>query len=70
MVEKLRIKALYDDFVNTYTYYNKNYDTLLTAYKTFDLLDENLSEGALILDTYVAEVLSQGFVQNPDMPPQ
>ena len=57
--------SLYDDFVNTYTYYNKNYATLQTAYKTFDLMEENLSEASLILDTYVAEVLSQGFVQNP-----
>lgn len=53
--------GLYDSFMETYTYYSKNYATLLAAYKTFDLMDENLAEVGLILDTYVAEVLSQGF---------
>ena len=57
--------SLYDSFMETYTYYNKNYNTLLAAYKTFDLMDENLAEVGLILDTYTAEVLSQGFVDNP-----
>lgn len=57
--------ALYDNFAKTYTYYTGNYAELQTAYKTFDLLEENVSEASLILDTYVAEVLSQGFVQNP-----
>lgn len=57
--------ALYDNFAKTYTYYTGNYTELQTAYKTFQMLEENLSEVALILDTYVAEVLSQGFVQNP-----
>ena len=57
--------ALYDNFVNTYTSYNKSYPELQTAYQTFNQMDENISEVALILDTYVAEVLSQGFVQNP-----
>ena len=57
--------SLYDDFLNTYTDYDKNYDTLQSAYKTFDLMDENLGEAELILNTYVAEVLSQGFIDNP-----
>ena len=57
--------SLYDDFMNTYTYYNKNYKTLLAAYSTLDLMEENLSEVALILDTYVGEVLAQGFVDDP-----
>ena len=57
--------SLYDDFMNTYTNYDKNYNTLLSAYKTFDLMEENLSEVDLILNTYVAEVLSQGFIDNP-----
>ncbi len=57
--------SLYDDFMSTYTYYNGNYNTLLSAYKTFDLMDENLAEVGLMLDTYVAEVLAQGFVNNP-----
>lgn len=57
--------SLYDNFMDTYTYYNKNYDTLLTAYKTFDLLEENTAEVSLMLDTYAAEVLGQGFVDNP-----
>ena len=57
--------SLYDSFMETYTYYNKNYATLLAAYKTFDLMDENLAEVGTILDTYVAEVLSQGFTDNP-----
>lgn len=57
--------SLYDDFMATYTYYNGNYETLLQAYQTFKLLDENQGEISLMLDTYVAEVLSQGFVDNP-----
>jgi len=57
--------SLYDDFLSSYTYYNNNFNTLLAAYKCFDLMDENLGEVSLILDTYVAEVLSQGFVDNP-----
>lgn len=57
--------ALYDNFVNTYTNYNKSYAELQTAYQTFSVMEENLSEVSLILDTYVAEVLAQGFVQNP-----
>lgn len=57
--------GLYDSFMETYTYYNKNYSTLLSAYKTIDLMDENLAEVGLILDTYAAEVLSTGFVNNP-----
>lgn len=57
--------SLYDDFMDTYNFYDKNYNTLLTAYKTFDMMDENLGEVELILNTYVAEVLSQGFVDNP-----
>ena len=57
--------SLYDDFLSSYTFYDGNYSTLLTAYKTFDSLDENLGEVGLILDTYVAEVLSQGFIENP-----
>lgn len=56
---------LYEDFSEKYTYYNKNYDTLLSAYKTFDLIDENCAEVNLMLDTYAAEVLAQGFVENP-----
>ena len=57
--------GLYDSFMETYTYYSKNYSNLLAAYKTFDLMDENLAEVGLILDTYTAEVLAQGFVDNP-----
>lgn len=57
--------GLYDSFMETYTYYNKNYSTLLSAYKTIDLMDENLAEVGLILDTYSAEVLSTGFIDNP-----
>ena len=57
--------GLYDSFMETYTYYSKNYANLLAAYKTFDLMDENLAEVGLILDTYTAEVLAQGFVDNP-----
>lgn len=57
--------SLYDDFTETYTYYDRNYSTLQFAYKTFDLMDENLAEVGLMLDTYAAEVLSQGFVENP-----
>lgn len=57
--------GLYDAFMETYTYYSKNYSTLLAAYKTFDLMDENMAEVGLILDTYTAEVLAQGFTNNP-----
>lgn len=57
--------GLYDSFMETYTYYSKNYGNLLAAYKTFDLMDENLAEVGLILDTYTAEVLAQGFTENP-----
>lgn len=57
--------SLYDDFLATYTYYDNTYNTLLTAYKTFDLMAENQAEVDLMLDTYAAEVLSQGFVDNP-----
>lgn len=57
--------SLYDDFLSTYTFYNNNYETLLAAYRTFDSMDENLPEVGLMLDTYVAEVLAQGFVTNP-----
>lgn len=57
--------SLYSDFMSNYTYYNKNLDTLRSAYQIFNLMEENLSEVSLILDTYVAEVLSQGFVDNP-----
>lgn len=57
--------GLYDSFMETYTYYSKNYANLLAAYKTFDLMDENVAEVGLILDTYTAEVLAQGFVDNP-----
>lgn len=56
---------LYDNFMETYSAFSKNFETLLGAYKTFDLMDENLAEIGLILDTYAAEVLSQGFVENP-----
>ena len=56
---------LYDDFLSTYTYFSKNYESLLDVYKTVNSMDENVSEVSLILDTYVAEVLSQGFVENP-----
>lgn len=57
--------SIYDDFMNTYTYYDSNFNTLLSAYQTFDLMEENLGEIDLILDTYVAEVLGQGFIENP-----
>lgn len=57
--------SLYDDFTNTYTFYDTNRSTLLSAYKTFDAMEENFGEIALILDTYVAEVLGLGFVENP-----
>ena len=57
--------SLYDSFMETYTYFSKNYAALLAAYRTFDLMDENLAEVGTILDTYVAEVLSQGFTDNP-----
>lgn len=57
--------GLFDSFMETYTYYSKNYANLLAAYKTFDLMDENLAEVGLILDTYTAEVLAQGFTDNP-----
>lgn len=57
--------GLYDAFMETYTYYSKNYSTLLSAYKTFDMMDENVPEVGLILDTYTAEVLAQGFTDNP-----
>ena len=55
----------FDAFLDTYTYFNRNYHTLLTAYKTFDLMEENMSEVELILSTYVEEVLSAGFVEEP-----
>ena len=51
----------FDSFLDTYTMFNKNYHTLLTAYRTFDLMEENLGEVELILSTYVEEVLSTGF---------
>ena len=57
--------TLYDDFTSTYTFYDTNRSTLLSAYKTFDAMEENFGEIALILDTYVAEVLGLGFVENP-----
>ena len=57
--------GLFDSFMETYTYYSKNYAILLAAYKTYDLMDENLAEVGLILDTYTAEVLAQGFTDNP-----
>lgn len=55
----------FDSFLDTYTMFNKNYHTLLTAYRTFDLMEENLGEVELILSTYVEEVLSTGFVEDP-----
>lgn len=57
--------SLYDNFLDTYTHYDTNYGTLLTVYKTVDLMCENLAEVDLILNTYVAEVLGQGFIDNP-----
>lgn len=57
--------SLYDTFIDTYTYYENNYSTLLTSYRTYDLMDENLAEVPLILDTYAAEVLAQGFITDP-----
>ena len=57
--------SMYDSFMDSYTYYNQNFNSLLTAYRTFDLMEENLGEVDLILDTYVAEVLSIGFIENP-----
>ena len=56
---------LYDDFLSTYTFFSKNYESLREVYSSVDQMDENLSEVSLILDTYAAEVLSQGFVENP-----
>lgn len=56
---------LYDDFLNTYTLFDKNYDTLKAAYSVFDSMDENMAEISMILDTYTSEVLSQGFVDDP-----
>ena len=56
---------LYDNFLASYTFYDGNFSTLLEAYKTLDAMTENLSEVDLILDTYAAEVLSQGFIDNP-----
>ena len=56
---------LYDDFLSTYTLFSKNYEELKALYQSVDAMDENVSEVNLILDTYVAEVLSQGFVENP-----
>lgn len=55
----------FDNFLDTYTNFNKNYHTLLTAYKTFDLMEENLGEVDLILSTYVEEVLATGFLEEP-----
>ena len=57
--------SLYDNFLDTYTHYDTNYGTLLTTFKTVDLMTENLAEVDLILNTYVAEVLGQGFIENP-----
>ena len=56
---------LYDDFLSTYTFFSKNYESLREVYSSVDQMDENLSEVSLILDTYAAEVLSQGFIENP-----
>ena len=62
---KTEALQLYDDFLNTYTLFDKNYDTLKAAYSVFDSMDENMAEISMILDTYTAEVLSQGFVDDP-----
>jgi len=62
---KAEALQLYDDFLNTYTLFDKNYDTLKAAYAVFDSMDENMAEISMILDTYTAEVLSQGFVDDP-----
>lgn len=59
------LTELYDDFMNTYTLFSKNYETLQSVYKNLDAMDENVSEISLILDTYAAEVLSEGFVEDP-----
>ena len=56
---------LYDDFLSTYTLFSRNYETLKDVYTSVDQMDENVSEVSLILDTYAAEVLSQGFIDNP-----
>lgn len=57
--------SLYDDFLDTYTIFSKNYEMLQKIYTTLDTMDENVSEITLILNTYVAEVLSQGFINDP-----
>ncbi len=55
----------YDNMLDKYTWFDNKFSTLLAAYRTFDMMDENLAEVSLIFDTYVAEVLSQGFLSNP-----
>lgn len=62
---KDKIVSQYQNFMETYTNYSKDYGTLMNSYKVYDQMEENLSEVGLILSTYVEEVLSQGFIENP-----
>ena len=62
---KDKIISQFQNFMDSYTNYSKDYGTLMNSYKVYDQMEENLSEVGLILSTYVDEVLSQGFIENP-----
>lgn len=55
----------FDNWMDSYTYFAKSYDNLLTTFKVYDLMSENLGEVQLILDSYVDEILSIGYLENP-----
>lgn len=62
---KDKIIDQFSNWMESYTLYDKNYNSLMTSYKVYDLMSENLGEVQLILDSYTDEVLSTGFVENP-----
>lgn len=62
---KDKILSQFDNFMDSYTLYDKNYSSLLTSYKVYDLMCENLGEVQLIIDSYVDEILSTSFVDSP-----
>lgn len=64
--DRVQVKNFYDMWTSSTLYNNTNSETdRMSRYRMFDIMDENVVEAGLTLDTYADECLSVGFVEQP-----
>lgn len=57
--------SFYDNWINTFTNSTRADADRLASYQIYDIMDENMIEAGITLDTYADEAVSLGFLEHP-----